>query len=65
MLNLKITYAQEQLKLSCHSPGEIALSLGYEDYRSFSRAFKSRTGFSPSDYQKQYSPKTPENAVDE
>lgn len=63
MLNLKITYAQEQLKLSCHSPGEIALSLGYEDYRSFSRAFKSRTGFSPSDYQKQYSPKALEDTA--
>lgn len=54
MLNLKISYAQERLKHPEHTPGEVALLLGYEDYRSFSRVFKSRTGFSPSDYQKQY-----------
>lgn len=54
MLDLKINYAQEQLKLSEHSPSEVALILGYEDYRSFSRAFKARTGLTPSDYQKQY-----------
>lgn len=54
MLDLKINYAQEQLKLSEHIPSEVALLLGYEDYRSFSRAFKARTGLTPSDYQKQY-----------
>lgn len=54
MLNLKMNYAQEQLKLSRHTPSEVALLLGYEDYRSFSRVFKARTGFSPSDYQRQY-----------
>ncbi len=54
MLDLKISYAQEQLKQSEHIPSEVALLLGYEDYRSFSRAFKMRTGLTPSDYQKQY-----------
>ena len=54
MLDLKINYAQEQLKQSEHIPSEVALMLGYEDYRSFSRAFKTRTGLTPSDYQKQY-----------
>lgn len=54
ILNLKINYAQEQLKHPEHSPTEVSLILGYEDYRSFSRAFKARTGFSPSDYQSQF-----------
>lgn len=53
-LNLKINYAQEQLKHPEHSPGEVSVLLCYEDYRSFSRAFKARTGLTPSDYQKQY-----------
>lgn len=53
-LDLKISYAQEQLKLPEHTPGDVAILLGYEDYRSFSRAFKSRTGLAPSDYQKKY-----------
>ncbi|WP_077613042.1 response regulator [Clostridium sp. Marseille-P2415] len=53
-LDLKINYAQEQLKHPEHTPGEVSMLLGYEDYRSFSRAFKARTGLTPSDYQKQY-----------
>lgn len=53
-LDLKISYAQEQLKLPEHTPSDVALMLGYEDYRSFSRAFKTRTGLAPSDYQKKY-----------
>lgn len=54
ILDLKISYAQEQLKFPEHNPSELAILLGYEDYRSFSRAFKLRTGFTPSDYQKKY-----------
>ncbi|MEY8357260.1 response regulator [Lachnospiraceae bacterium 54-53] len=53
-LDLKINYAQEQLKHPEHTPGEVSMMLCYEDYRSFSRAFKARTGLTPSDYQKQY-----------
>jgi two-component system response regulator YesN len=53
-LDLKINYAQEQLKFSEHTPSEVSMVLGYEDYRSFSRAFKARTGLTPTDYQKQY-----------
>ena len=33
------------------SIGEIAAATGYQDYRSFSRAFKNVTGVSPSEYQ--------------
>lgn len=57
MLNLKINYAQEQLKFPEHTPGEVSIMLGYEDYRSFSRAFKARAGVTPSDFQKQYTVK--------
>lgn len=53
-LDLKINYAQEQLKFAEHTPGEVSILLGYEDYRSFSRAFKARTGLTPTDFQKQY-----------
>lgn len=53
-LDLKINYAQEQLKYPEHTPSEVSMLLGYEDYRSFSRAFKARAGLTPSDYQKQY-----------
>lgn len=53
-LDLKINYAQEQLKFPEHTSGEVSVLLGYEDYRSFSRAFKARTGLTPSEYQKQY-----------
>ena len=54
LLDLKISYAQEQLKHPDITAGDVAILLGYEDYRSFSRAFKTRTGLTPSDYQKQY-----------
>jgi len=54
ILDLKITYAQQQLKTNAHTPKELSLMLGYEEYSSFSRAFKARTGFSPSDYQKSF-----------
>lgn len=54
ILDLKITYAQETLKTNAHTPKELAIRLGYEEYSSFSRAFKARTGFSPTDYQKTF-----------
>lgn len=54
ILDLKITYAGQQLKTNAQTPKEVALMLGYEEYSSFSRAFKTRTGFSPSDYQKSF-----------
>lgn len=54
ILDLKITYAQQQLKNNTQTPKELSLMLGYEEYSSFSRAFKARTGFSPSDYQKSF-----------
>ena len=54
ILDLKISYAMEQLRTSKHTPSELAIMLGYENYRSFNRAFKNRTGYTPSDYQRKY-----------
>ena len=33
---------------------EISYAVGYDDYRSFYRAFKNYTGYTPSEYQAQY-----------
>ena len=52
LLDLKITYAQQQLASNSNTPSELSVMFGYEEYSSFSRAFKMRTGFSPIDYQK-------------
>lgn len=52
LLGLKIDYAQQKLLENRYTPSELASLLGYEEYSSFSRAFKARTGFSPQDYQK-------------
>lgn len=52
LLDLKIDYAQQKLTENSCTPSELAALLGYEEYSSFSRAFKARTGFSPQDYQK-------------
>lgn len=55
LLDLKIDYAQQKLTENSCTPSELAALLGYEEYSSFSRAFKARTGFSPQDYQKENS----------
>lgn len=53
LLDLKVNYAQQMLAENQYTPSELAVLLGYEEYSSFSRAFKVRTGFSPQDYQKE------------
>lgn len=53
LLDLKVNYAQQMLTENQYTPSELAVLLGYEEYSSFSRAFKARTGFSPQDYQKE------------
>ena len=54
MLYVRNEYAK-QLLTSVHIPiNEISDKLGYEDYRSFCRAFKKQTGITPSEYQQQY-----------
>jgi two-component system response regulator YesN len=50
LLTAKINHAKTLLKSKETSISEIAYVIGYQDYRSFSRAFKKETGLSPSEY---------------
>lgn len=50
VLSLKIDYAKSRMRDGDSSISEIAFLTGYQDYRSFSRAFKNETGMSPSEY---------------
>ena len=51
VLNARTDLARKLLLERRLSISEIAYATGYQDYRSFSRAFKNVTGISPSDYQ--------------
>lgn len=51
LLKARTEYAKQLLSEKKMSICEIAYATGYQDYRSFSRAFKNVTGISPSDYQ--------------
>lgn len=51
ILKVRTEYAKQLLSEKKMSISEIAYATGYQDYRSFSRAFKNVTGISPSDYQ--------------
>ncbi len=54
LLNMKINYACTALKTQDITPTELSIMIGYDDYRSFNRAFKARTATTPSEYQKKY-----------
>lgn len=51
VLNMKMEEAKRLLELSPGNINEIAWRVGYDDYRSFYRAFKNHTGMTPSQYQ--------------
>ncbi len=50
LLNARMQLARRLLASKDTNIGEIAYRVGYQDYRSFSRAFKNETGMSPSEY---------------
>ncbi|MDE7007818.1 MAG: AraC family transcriptional regulator, partial [Lachnospiraceae bacterium] len=50
LLNARMKLAQKLLASKDANIGEIAYQIGYQDYRSFSRAFKNEIGMSPSEY---------------
>jgi len=50
LLNTKIAYAKRLLLHSKLSLSEIGSAVGYNDYRSFYRAFKNNTGITPSEF---------------
>ncbi len=45
--------AQQYLRTSHHTVGDVAFLLGFSDFSNFSRAFKRWTGQTPSDYRKE------------
>lgn len=49
---VEIEFAQERLRSSKESIGEVAAALGYADAANFTRAFRRIVGKSPSDYRK-------------
>ncbi len=51
LLQTKMEYAAQALRSENQTVMEVADSLGYSDYRSFSRAFKNIYGCTPSDFQ--------------
>ncbi len=54
VLEQKIEYAKKLLKETDITVSNLSSLLGYEEYRSFNRAFKKATGKSPSDYHRLY-----------
>lgn len=50
LLSVRINQAKILLRSKEINISEIAYEIGYQDYRSFSRAFKKETGLSPSQY---------------
>lgn len=50
ILKVRMDYAKSRLLSGQVNINEIAYETGYQDYRSFSRAFKNETGLSPSEY---------------
>ena len=50
LLSVRVELARTLLAEGKLTVSEIAAATGYQDYRSFSRAFKNVTGFSPSEY---------------
>ena len=50
VLNEKINHAKELILAHKLPVSEVAYAVGYQDYRSFSRAFKNVTECSPSEY---------------
>lgn len=51
---LKLSHAKELLKSEKFSVGDIASALGYSDVYHFSKMFKKKTGYSPTEYKTLY-----------
>ncbi|MMZ62398.1 Arabinose operon regulatory protein [compost metagenome] len=54
MMELRIRKASELLRQTDYPILVISKSVGYADQLTFSRAFKSMTGMSPTDYRQQF-----------
>ncbi|MEG0689328.1 MAG: AraC family transcriptional regulator [Hungatella sp.] len=51
---IKMEYAKHLLATAHANISEVSYAVGYDDYRSFYRAFKNYTGMTPSEYQAKY-----------
>ena len=51
VLNVKMEHAKYLLETGQANISEVSYAVGYDDYRSFYRAFKNHTGMTPSEYQ--------------
>ena len=60
LTELRINAAKELLADPFRSSAEVASMVGYEDASYFARAFKKRTGMTPTQYRRQAGKKTPE-----
>lgn len=63
LTELRINAAKELLADPLRSTAEVASMVGYEDSSYFARAFKKRTGMTPTQYRRQPHKKTPEGAL--
>ncbi len=54
LITQKMEHAKHLLMAADANLSEISCAVGYDDYRSFYRAFKNYTGQTPSEYQAQY-----------
>ncbi len=52
LIDLRVKYAVRELVGTDHEIGEIAMNHGFPDSRAFSKAFKKRYGYLPSEYRK-------------
>lgn len=51
IINVKMEHAKRLLKTARINISEVSYAVGYDDYRSFYRAFKNYTGLTPTEYQ--------------
>ena len=52
IINIRLEKAKQMLKDTSNSISEISFDLGFYDIHSFSKSFKSKYGFTPSEYRK-------------
>jgi two-component system response regulator YesN len=58
LLEIRMEEAKKLLAEGVLSLGDVSETVGFEDYNYFSRVFKKRTGYTPSEYKKLISTRT-------
>ena len=52
VIELRISEAEKLILENAYPLGEISRAIGFQDYNYFSRTFKKRTGYSPTEYRR-------------